>query len=95
MKIEINVKKDIEMAVTKYGTTKNEQEIYLIDVYSENTKNMMNRDRRINNLTKWSQLLKTDYSAQDKIVEGNHLSFNKAGERCIICILRNRKSKTI
>ena len=69
-KIEINVKRDIEIAVGKYGTSKNEQEIYLLDIYSENTKNMMYRDRRINNLTKWSQLLKTDYLSQDKIVEG-------------------------
>lgn len=69
-KIEINVKRDIEIAVGKYGTSKNEQEIYLLDIYSENTKNMMYRDRRINNLTKWSQLIKTDYLSQDKIVEG-------------------------
>lgn len=69
-KIEIDVKKDIELAVQKYGTNKNEQEICLIDLYSENTKNMMNRDRRITNLTKWSKLLAIDIDAQIKTIEG-------------------------
>ena len=30
----------------------------------------MNRDRRISNLNKWSQMLTTDFHAQDKIIEG-------------------------
>jgi hypothetical protein len=70
LKIEINGKRDVEIAVKKYGTCKNEQEVYLLDIYSENTKNMMNRDRRITNLNKWSQLFNTDFHAQDKIIEG-------------------------
>ena len=70
-KINVNVKSDIEMAAKKYGAeTPEQQEIYLFDVYSENTKNMMNRERRILNLTKWSELLAMNVEAQQKAKEG-------------------------
>lgn len=70
-KIEINVKFDIDTAAKKFGTTKEtEQELFLFDVFSENTKNLMNRERRIMNLGKWAKLLSTDVEAQLKAKEG-------------------------
>jgi hypothetical protein len=68
--IKVDVRSDIQLACKKYGTCMNEQEIYLYDVFSENTKNMMNRDRRIASLTKWSELLSSDVSFQLKSKEG-------------------------
>ncbi len=69
--INVDVKQDIQVACKKYGTsTNNEQEIYLYDVYPENTKNMMNRERRIESLTKWSELLTHDLNSQVKAKEG-------------------------
>lgn len=69
--INVNVKQDIELACKKHGTsTNNEQEIYLYDIYPENIKNMMNRDRRIESLTKWSELLSQDMNSQLKAKEG-------------------------
>lgn len=69
--IGVNVSEDIQLACKKYGTsTNNEQEIYLYDVYSENTKNMMNRERRIESLTKWSEMLNSDLNSQLKARDG-------------------------
>jgi hypothetical protein len=69
-KIDINVCTDIELAAKKYGSYPNVHEIYLFDIYSENTKNMMNRERRIANLNKWSLILNTDIQSQIKCIEG-------------------------
>lgn len=70
-KIEINTKQDVDLISKKYGNSiKLEQELNLIDVYSENTKNMMNRERRIDNLKKWSNLLQNDINAQLRAKEG-------------------------
>jgi len=70
-KVEINVKFDIDTSAKKFGTTKEtEQELFLFDIFSENTKNLMNRERRILNLSKWSKLLSTDVEAQLKAKEG-------------------------
>jgi hypothetical protein len=68
--IFIDVENDIKIACKKYGNGKNEQEINLYDIYAENTKNMMNRDRRIENLTKWAELLRLDQQAQVKSRQG-------------------------
>ena len=68
--ITIDIDKDIRTACKKYGNGKNEQEINLYDIYAENTKNMMNRDRRIENLKKWAALFKTDLQAQIKSRQG-------------------------
>lgn len=69
--IGVNVSEDIQLACKKYGTsTNNEQEIYLYDIYSENTKNMMNRERRIESLTKWSEMLNSDLNSQLKARDG-------------------------
>ncbi len=69
--ISVDVQQDIQVACKKYGTsTNNEQEIYLYDVYPENTKNMMNRERRIESLTKWSELLTQELNSQLKAKEG-------------------------
>jgi hypothetical protein len=68
--INIDIDKDIRIACKKYGNGKNEQEIHLYDIYAENTKNMMNRDRRIENLKKWASLFKTDLQAQIKSRQG-------------------------
>jgi hypothetical protein len=70
-RIDINVVDDIDLAAKKYGNYSNVHEIYLFDIYSENTKNMMNRDRRIANLNKWSSILSTDIQSQMKCIEGN------------------------
>lgn len=66
----IDVENDIKIACKKYGNGKNEQEINLYDIYAENTKNMMNRDRRIENLNKWTELLKADLQSQIKARQG-------------------------
>ena len=68
--IKVDVKNDIQLACKKYGTCMNDQEIYLYDIYPENTKNMMNRDRRISSLTKWSEILTADVNFQHKSKEG-------------------------
>jgi hypothetical protein len=68
--IEVDPNNDIQVACKKYGTCSNEQELYLYDIYAENTKNMMNRDRRIASLTKWADLLTTDIQAQIKSRQG-------------------------
>lgn len=68
--LELDAQKDIELACKKYGTDNNEQEICLYDIYAENTKNMMNKDRRIENLKKWAELFESDVKAQFKSKEG-------------------------
>ena len=64
------MKSDIQLACKKYGTSTNEQDVYLYDVYPENTKNMMNRDRRIESLARWAELFNTDVQSQVKAKEG-------------------------
>ncbi len=64
--IKISVGEDIKLACKKYGTRANDQEIYLYDIYAENTKNMMNKDRRIANLSKWRDWLSADIQEQTK-----------------------------
>ena len=68
--LDVNIENDIKKACEKYGTGKNEQEVYLFDIYAENTKNMMNRDRRLANLTRWSELFTTDIESQVKSRQG-------------------------
>ena len=68
--IEIDIDSDIRSACKKYGTCPNEQEISLYDIYAENTKNMMNKDRRIANLNKWSQLFEADVKSQANSLQG-------------------------
>lgn len=69
--INVDVNQDLQLACKKYGTsTNNNQEIYLYDIYPENTKNMMNRDRRIESLTKWSEILTGDVNSQQKAKDG-------------------------
>ena len=68
--IEIDIKSDIKTTCKKYGTCQNEQEIYLYDIFAENTKNIMNKDRRIANLNKWSQLFETDVKSQTNSLQG-------------------------
>lgn len=68
--IKIDINEDIKLACKKYGTASNEQEIFLYDIYAENTKNMMNKDRRIANLSKWSHLFNSDVQAQVKSRQG-------------------------
>lgn len=68
--LDVNIENDIKKACEKYGTGKNEQEVYLFDIYAENTKNMMNRDRRLANLTRWSELFSTDIESQVKSRQG-------------------------
>jgi hypothetical protein len=68
--IEIDISSDIKIACKKYGTCQNEQEIYLYDIFAENTKNMMNKDRRIANLNKWSQLFEIDVKSQANSLQG-------------------------
>ena len=69
-RVSVDVKTDIHLACKKYGTSLNEQDIYLYDVYAENTKNMMNRDRRITCLNKWAELLSMDVQSQVKARQG-------------------------
>jgi hypothetical protein len=64
--IKISVADDVRLACKKYGTKPNEQELFLYDTYAENTKNMMNKDRRILNLTKWRDWLGSDIQEQAK-----------------------------
>lgn len=68
--VTVDVKNDIQVACKKYGTSLNEQDIYLYDIYAENTKNMMNRDRRILSLNKWADILHADVVSQVKAREG-------------------------
>jgi hypothetical protein len=68
--IEIDITNDIKTTCKKYGTCQNEQEIYLYDIFAENTKNIMNKDRRIANLSKWSQLFETDVKSQTNSLQG-------------------------
>lgn len=68
--IHVDVNEDIKLACKKFGTSSNEQEICLYDIYSENTKNMMNRERRIANLGKWNELLNADLQSQVKSKQG-------------------------
>jgi len=68
--IEIDISNDIKTTCKKYGTCQNEQEIYLYDIFAENTKNIMNKDRRIANLSKWSQLFETDVKSQTNSLQG-------------------------
>ena len=68
--ITVDVNSDIQLACKKYGTSSNEQDIYLYDVYAENTKNMMNRDRRITSLNKWADLMQLDVQSQLKASQG-------------------------
>jgi hypothetical protein len=68
--IKINISEDIRTACKKYGTRTNEQEVYLYDIYAENTKNMMNKDRRIDNLNRWSDWFKLDIQEQIKAKNG-------------------------
>lgn len=69
--INVDVNNDIHLMCKKYGTsTNNGQEVYLYDVYPENTKNMMNRGRRIESLTRWSELFNTDMEFQQKAKDG-------------------------
>ena len=69
--IEIDISSDIKAACKKYGTSPNEQEICLYDIFAENTKNMMNKDRRIANLNKWSQLFESDVKSQANSLQGS------------------------
>lgn len=68
--IKIDVDADLKLACKKYGTGANDQEISLYDVYSENTKNMMNRERRVANLQKWNDMLAADVHAQVRSRQG-------------------------
>ena len=68
--IEIDINADIKTTCKKYGTCQNEQEIYLYDIFAENTKNIMNKDRRIANLNKWSQLFEADVKSQTNSFQG-------------------------
>jgi hypothetical protein len=69
--LQVDIDTDIQLACHKYGTSRsNDQEIFLYDIYAENTKNMMNRERRISNLTKWTDLLYADVQAQVKSRQG-------------------------
>ena len=68
--LKIDVNEDLQVACKKYGTCTNEKELFLYDVYAENTKNMMNRERRIDNLKKWSELLYADVQSQVKARQG-------------------------
>lgn len=69
--INVDINQDIQLACKKYGTSSNnQQEVYLYDVYPENTKNMMNRGRRIESLTRWSELFNTDMESQQKAKDG-------------------------
>lgn len=69
--IKINIADDIALACRKFGTTLgNDQELYMYDIYAENTKNMMNKDRRIYNLTKWNEWLNADIQDQVKAKQG-------------------------
>lgn len=68
--LDLNVQQDIRLACKKYGTGSNENEMQLYDIYAENTKNMMNKDRRIESLKKWSQMFELDVTAQIKARQG-------------------------
>ena len=72
--LKVDCTQDILTACKKYGTTGNgsqcDQEIYLYDIYAENTRNMMNKDRRIANLSKWAQMFNADVQAQQKARTG-------------------------
>jgi len=68
--IHVDINQSLKTACKKYGTGPNEQEIYLYDFYSENTKNMMNKERRIANLSKWAGLLQSDVQFQLKSKQG-------------------------
>ena len=68
--IKIDVDHDLKLACKKYGTGPNDQEISLYDVYSENTKNMMNRERRVANLQKWNDMLASDVHSQIRSRQG-------------------------
>ena len=68
--IQIDIPADIKTACKKHGTCQNEQEICLYDIYAENTKNMMNKDRRIVNLNKWSHLFEVDVKSQQNSLAG-------------------------
>lgn len=78
--LKVDVDEDVRTACKKYGTTPNEssssntsqseQEIFLYDIYAENTRNMMNKDRRIANLTKWAHMFNADVQAQQKARHG-------------------------
>ena len=61
---------DVRLACKKHGTRANEQELTLYDVYAENTKNMMNKDRRILNLTRWRDWFAADMAEQAKARHG-------------------------
>jgi hypothetical protein len=63
--IGVNVGEEIREACRKYGTASGgEQELCLYDVFSENTKNMMNRERRGESLSKWAEMLAADLGSQ-------------------------------
>ena len=70
--IEVDAAHDIRSACKKYGNNeaRYEQELQLVDIYAENTKNMMNRERRIASLSKWADWLSVDVSAQQKARSG-------------------------
>ena len=66
-RIGVSVGEEIRMACRKYGAASGgggEQEVFLYDVFSENTKNMMNRERRGQSLSKWAEMLAGDLGSQ-------------------------------
>jgi len=67
-RIGVSVGEEIRMACRKYGAASGggggEQELFLYDVFSENTKNMMNRERRGQSLSKWAEMLAGDLGSQ-------------------------------